>query len=404
MPVLGDPRLLEESSPHGRYAQAQVNILGESMSSVAKATRVHYVDWVRGLAIGLALFSHFMLAVGGWGNLFESTPFLAPLKILTRTATPAFIVLFGASIEFAYIRRWGSDRGEVVRRVLRRALKCYGAAALLALAALLGAAMSLPEVFFGLAFVGDILNGNIYIFYTVALVLAVGLVPLRRTLGIIPTFAITLTWWPIAYLLQPFAPANPQLDALTSRLFGIGDQFGPSVLHALPLMVAGMAIGQYIRNPHQKRTQFDLGIITALALTTAAIMVVIDGPVGVAAGYADNYRAENHPAYFACGFLAVVAYLLVARTLENRTRLFDRSRPGVFGGSPLMAFTVGNIGINVAVAGWLEIESVFIAIAASVGYLAVLYLSLRAWRAFRARTRLEARQASAVREADPVKT
>ncbi|WP_298582723.1 acyltransferase family protein [uncultured Kocuria sp.] len=344
------------------------------------------MDWVRGLAIGLALFSHCLLAVEGWEAIDDQADWLTVLRAATRTATPTFIVLFGASIEFAYTRRWISDPSTVVRRVLIRALKCYWAAALIGLAALVGGSMTAPGVVSGLLFTGSILNGNIYIFYTIAMVLVLALLPLRQRFGILPTLAITLLWWPVAALLSPPQGASEDLVFLMSRLLGIGDLFGPSVLHALPLVVTGMAIGQWIKAPSSPEARWTVSIIAVACTVGLLTVVLVAGPVGAVRGFLSDFRPENHPGYFLFGLFSVVVWLTLARRVELHTRLLDRSRPGPFGGSALVSFTAGNIIINLF-AAQVTIPNAYVAVVFSVGYLGALWWVLRTWSVLRARRR-----------------
>lgn len=354
-----------------------------SISTNVATTRVRYVDWVRGMVITFALFSHFMLAVGGWAAIESQAAELKVLRLPTRTATPAFIVLFGASMQFAYARLWERDRGAVRRRLTTKAAKCYGAAILIGLAALIGASMTVGDVVSGATFTGPILNGNIYVFYTVAMLLSLLMVPARVRFGVLPTLAVTLAWWPLAWLLKQHVYfENERVAFFASRIFGIGAEFGPSVLHALPLVVAGMAVGSYVRSPDLPVARRDVSVVALLALLAFVVVVAQDGLGGALRGYVGDYRADNHFGYFAMGFLAVAAYLLLGRLIETRTSLLARDRPGVFGGAPLLAFTSGNVVINLF-AAHVQIDSAWLALLAACAFLAALWAALRGLRSFR---------------------
>lgn len=354
-----------------------------------RTSRVLYVDWARGFAIGLALFSHLMLAQNSWESLADESPVLYALRVLTRAATPTFILLFGVSLEFAYVRRWASSPKVVRRRLLQRALKCYGALVLLAAAAWLGGLISFPQAVLGAGLVEPVPNANIFLFYAAGMVFALGLVPLRIAIGILPTLAITLAWWPIAALLNTLIDVPPALGAVTSRIIGIGDGGGPSVLHALPLVVVGMAIGQLIRSPKDRSARIAAGVALAAIFAGDIAAVFQDGPFGAVRNYTAHYREVNSFAYFAIGATLAILILLAARTLEHRTRLLSRRKPGPFGGHSLQAFLLGNVGVNL-IGTKLQPDSPYLGILIAALYVAVFWLIMKLWRTWRD-PRLQAR-------------
>ncbi|MEE6295220.1 heparan-alpha-glucosaminide N-acetyltransferase domain-containing protein [Georgenia wangjunii] len=366
-----------------------------SMGDVGKR-RVLYVDWARGLAISLALFSHAMLGVAGWESLSADYPALYGLRVITRAATLTFIFLFGISLEFAYVRRWEHDPGTVRRRLLKRAAQCYGALLLLAIAAFIGGSMSGPEVLLAAVLAAPVLNGVIFVFYAVTMLLAMALVPLRRRIGVLPTLALTLAWWPTAALLRSLNPTDPRLDSITSRVLGIGDELGPSVLHALPIVVLGMAVGRWIRTPQDRGARRDAGIGVGMAVVGGLAAGFIDGPFAAVTHFVHDYRATNHFGYYAIGASAALAILGLCWLIETRTRLLSRRGPWTFGGHSLQAFMLGNVGINLFT-GHVFLPNGLVGILFSAGYVGLFWVALRAWRTYRSTTASSRATASAAR-------
>ena len=184
-------------------------------------------DWMRALAITLALFSHMMIITGGWMHLEDSSPSIYGIaRTITRTATPIFILLAGAAVELAYVRYWRRDWRYGARRLLTQSLKCFVCLAIIGVAAWFGGLMGLRALALGIALIGGIQNAEIYVFYVAFFILAVPLVAIRVRFGLPATLAVTASWWVVAELIP--APDHQSLRFFTSRIFGIGDLYGPS--------------------------------------------------------------------------------------------------------------------------------------------------------------------------------
>lgn len=364
-----------------------VAVTGEAKTRERQKVRYTFIDTARGFAIGLALFSHVMLGVGGWSALDDGPTWMYGFRVLTRTATPTFIILFGVSAELAYVNRWGRDAPGTVRRLLRRAVQCYVALVAVAIAAVIGTLMTVPEALLSLVFLENVVNGSIFAFYVVALLLCLALIPLRRTIGLLPTLAITLAWWPTAALLSAVVDVPEGINAFTSRVLGIGTEFGPSVFHSMALVVGGMVVGDFIKNPCDVRARIRAGVFVSLALLGAVGAVALDGPVGAASGFTAEYRQYNSFGYYSIGALLAIAVLVVCWLVALRIRL-GVNGPGAFGGSSLQAFAIGNVLINLFIAH-VRFESFWPAAALGVGFVAAYWIVFRAWIRFYKSDRLE---------------
>lgn len=352
-----------------------------------RAKRALYVDAARGFAIALGLFSHVMLTTGAWENLKEISESAYSLRLLTRVATPTFILIFGISMELAYVRRWLSDgSARTVRiRLIKRSWKCYRWLAYIGLAGILGGVVTWADWSLGMAFMAPIFNADIFAFYAVAMVISIVLIPFRVKFGLTITMLATLCWWPIEAMLSQVLLVDGKLGFFLSRIFGIGDSFGPSVFHSLPLVVAGMMIGSCIKErgefgglPRGSRTRLYL----LLAGGTAALLtvVIVDGPKGSVINFvsANAYRNTNHVGYYAFGFLFAVVVLAAAYALTEFVRRRRPWQPGPFGTESLLAFGIGNVLINL-IAGRVETNSVVLVIAGALLYIAVLWVALTYW-------------------------
>lgn len=311
--------------------------------------RLHYVDLARGFAIGLALFSHVLVGTGGWNSIPDGSSWLHGLRGLTRTATPTFIVLFGMSVELAYVRRWGVDRRTTVRILLRRSFQCYVAVVALAVAAVLGTLITFPEALRGMVFLELVPNGNIFVFYVGALLLTLALIPLRRWAGLMPTLLLTLASWPIVHVLQARG-VPPLLDPLTSRAFGIGTLLGPSVMQAMPIIVIGMIIANLASHPQDRNSRVQAAAVVAGLVGVVAFLLVWRGPFELIRSFIAEWRDVNYWAYYAVGtFLALVVIAISWGACSVYSDLGARGR-SFFGRNSLQAFAIGNVIINISVA------------------------------------------------------
>lgn len=352
--------------------------------------RARYVDAARGFAIAIGLFSHVMLTSGAWEALKDASPVLYGLRLITRFATPTFIVLFGVSLTLAYSGRWAKRNGpSLVRgRLLRRAAKCYFSLAIIGAAGLVGGVVSGPEFLAGLAFLAPVFNADIFAFYTAGMLAAMALIPLSRKIGLLATLFVTLAWWPLAGLLTPLAPTDERLAFLVSRLFGIGVTYGPSVFHALPLVVCGMIIGQVVRQSRSgtvtAAAKRDAAIVVGLGSVSVLVLLGLDGPAGMAVNFvsATAYRNTNHFGYFAIGLMAALVILSGAYLLTERLRRGRAWEAGPFGSESLLSFTVGNVVINL-LGVRLDTEDPYIGIATTVLLIAAIWGCLRIWLRWR---------------------
>ena len=102
-----------------------------------------FLDSTRGLAVFLAVLIH---AVRSFGYAFSPEGDL--VFLLTRTATPILLIVFGVMIETVYLRKLREGRGleETRQRLLHRAITCYLVYLMVGLAALLAGKVAVGDL------------------------------------------------------------------------------------------------------------------------------------------------------------------------------------------------------------------------------------------------------------------
>ena len=314
--------------------------------------RLNFIDVARAYAIALALFSHAMSAFGGWEFLF--VPIAAGLKLVTRTATPLFVFMFGLMLELVYARRAARDGFEpTMRRLLKRGGQCYVGYALTAIAGVIGGYLTITEAGLALAFLDNVHLGNILRLYSIALVLAPAILWLRLRFGVRVIIAGIVAIWMGDFLLQvytdrTFGPVTPWIGVV----FGAGAfKVGPSVWHGFTFILAGMLVAVGLRRWREEGYRYFYlygGALLVVALLTSVYLSSTYGVVGVLKGFVvyGIFRAENHIGYYAIGTIGCLLTLFVLSTVVPSGRLPDWSRfPLQFGYASLFSYSLGNIAL-----------------------------------------------------------
>ena len=86
-------------------------------------TRIAPIDMVRGLAILFALLSHALVQFAEHSAVLPDAKVW--IKLLTRSATPMFFILFGAMLHLVYLRKAKTALDETREKLIARALLCY---------------------------------------------------------------------------------------------------------------------------------------------------------------------------------------------------------------------------------------------------------------------------------------
>ena len=300
------------------------------------------------------MLSH-SFAVTGFSSLHESAPYTL-FRLLTHFATPAFIAMFGAMLELAYLPKLRSGNGEAaVKRLITRALQCYllyeVTVAALWLAGHGSAESSLRRV----VLMGYMPLTGILRFYVIALVAAPLLLAIRRKFGLTPLLIFSV----LAHLAHPIIQALPDVPEMPGRfyvfrvldtLIGVGQQAQvPSLMHGLTLIIFGMAIGNATKNwmsgesarKHDGLRMF--GVLAGMAGVPTLAMWSWAAPLDTVNELAlGTLRAVHHPLYYSSGALGILlAVLLFTYLLDFRKLGFGK--PIMFiGRTSLFTFSFGN--------------------------------------------------------------
>ncbi len=305
--------------------------------------RLIFVDVLRSVAIGLALAAHALNDFAVPSRLTEHE-FVA-VRLMTRAATPSFIFMFGMMLELAYVRKLERNGfSATVPRLLWRSLQCYFGYAVTVAAGWATGLYDGGRALQALLFIFGIRHGNILQFYTVALVVAIPLLAIRRRWGLPATIAVCASMW----LLDPLLNS---LNAIhVGRFGGIQTLMTQMIPSSLTFIGAGMFVGQLLRGNTAtlaralyKRS----ALILAVCLTIVGVLVWQSSFGTVLHSYLDfyAYRSSYHIGYYAIGLVQAVGLcLLLFHVFPPHVQTPAPSSPLLcFGRSSLLSFTLGNV-------------------------------------------------------------
>lgn len=316
------------------------------MSSSSK--RIYFVDFARSFAIMLALTDHGMNDFNIWKNYSVQT--FTALKVLTTSATPTFILLFGMMLEIIYLgklRRAGLRK--TAAGLVNRSFQCYVGYFLTTVAGVIGGFKLIKGAFAEVLFLGNNHFGNILKIYTILLLVAIPLVWFRNKYGIKWTVVLGFAPWLLYPLLQSLSPIDGNIGIFTSSMFGVGGQGGPSIMLSLSIVTTGMLVASFISFEH--KGAFQKKTIAVIAVFLIAVMIVFFVvPIGpLHQQYTTNgYRDDNNVIYYIFSTtLGLIVALVSSFIIPIGSHISKPTHTFLaFGRSSLTAFTVGNIFLN----------------------------------------------------------
>ena len=353
-----------------------------------KAGRLSYLDMARAVAILLAMTSHVFQHYGIWWSIEPDT--YRVVKMLTRTGTPTFIVLFGIMMELVYVKYiQRSGMGITSRRLLKRSLMCYLCFAIIAIAAVLGSKIEMDQFWRAMVFVDKGRYGEILKYYIFALAVAPGVLYCRMRYGLKSLLLMLTALWLYDLLLTGYLESLMGNHYSGSLILGVGNLQGPSMLHGMTFVLVGMIIGRLITAPRGERLHRQhLWSYVALLVLSAVIFLheinhsgfiyVVDNITTIHREMSKGYRHNNMPVYYAYGLLTCGALIGLYKLIHAwKPALFNKTVT-LFGVESLFAYTVGNALINIMppVAEGLSLElRLFYALL----YMVALYLLCWGW-------------------------
>ncbi|HHH43860.1 MAG TPA: DUF1624 domain-containing protein [Gammaproteobacteria bacterium] len=342
-------------------------------------SRLNFIDVARSYAIVLALFSHAMIAFGGFTALGDDA---LKIKLFTRTATPLFVFMFGMMLELVYARK-ARENGlpSVVRRLVLRSAQCYLGYQLTVIAGVIGGHTTLSQATHAMFFMDSAVFGNILRLYSVAMLLAIPIIWIRCRTGPLSLVMMLFTIWLGDTILDQYSGVSlGRLDALAGILLGTGSTLdGPSVWHGMTFVFAGMLVAASLHNWKQaglKQFNYTLLAMAAVCMAIVAWLAADVSLSGVIRRFANyQYRSHNHIGYYAVGLIACAATLFVlSRIIPLHSKMPGWTRvPLSFSRSSLLSYSLGNIILSLLPASMAS-QNVSGAIFASLLFLAVLLL------------------------------
>ncbi|WP_181242609.1 hypothetical protein [Caulobacter vibrioides] len=328
--------------------------------------RIYVLDCLRFIGVTFALFSHAALTL----ELYSGTGSGQALKLMTRTATPTLLILFGIMIEIAYTRRFDRSPRDAIRRTIHRSIECY--LALTLAAALMIVKNDIPTFFNQVVLAEPVTNFEIYRLYSLLLLAVPALLLLRQRLGPIG-YAIPIVLIGGYHVL--FAASRPLAAPLTEwgALLGIGGLRGPSLVHSVGLVLVGMCAGTYFSRSHVRSGLVALvaSIVTAASVVAWGLLSL--GPDKFANGITDisQFRNHNSPYYFAYGIVSMLPLFCAAMSISIVRQRHIQDAITIVGGNTFSYFFVGNLflaAISIAApkSGWAGLIVIPAAIAATL--------------------------------------
>ncbi|RAW01340.1 OpgC domain-containing protein [Pseudochryseolinea flava] len=316
------------------------------MSSSSK--RIYFVDFARSFAIMLALTDHGMNDFHIWENYSMQT--FTALKVLTTSATPTFILLFGMMLEIIYLGKLRkSGMRKTAAGLVNRSFQCYVGYFLTTVAGVIGGFKVLKGAFAEVIFLGNNHFGNILKIYTILLLVAIPLVWFRNKYGMKWTVVLGFAPWLLYPILQSLSPIDGNIGIFTSSMFGTGGQGGPSIMLSLSVVTTGMLVASFIsferKYDFQKKT---LAVICAFGLAVIAIFFIVPAQPLHHEYTTNGYRDDNNVIYYIFSTTLGLTVALISSFIIPIGSSISKPIHTflAFGRSSLTAFTVGNIFLN----------------------------------------------------------
>jgi hypothetical protein len=323
-------------------------------------SRIWGVDYARSFAVILALFSHCMLTFE-FNDLISKQFFL--FNIITRSATPMFVFMFGFMLCFIYSRSTDED---INVRLYKRSIQCYSAYFITALSGFLGGYKTLIALLASFVFFAQSHYGNILRVYVVILIFSpflIGFYKRKGRAGLIFMLSIFL-------LYLGFKDYIPYVEMgifsnIINVFFGVWGFGGPSIMGAMVFLIMGMISADLILKVGVKGVGYLLCFWSLFSFVF--LFYICPDSVGeIILNYANyTYRGGNRIEYFLIGSFSAILFFYSFVCLERFLPKNDSMV--IVGRSSLISYTFGNILLNTM--GWLSLYL-------GVFYFILLYFTL----------------------------
>lgn len=310
----------------------------------AISNRIEYIDIFRYMTVTFAIISHVIIHFDIYDELSpDVTPFL---KSITRSATPSLLILFGMMVEIVYSRKFQASESRSIGAILYRSFLCY--LAFVGLAALDLVFVSQDAVKFvgaGLL-ISHVEFANIFKIYAILLLLVPPLLIVRMKWGILGLSIVAAgAFFSHSLLFSQLELLPRPLHHLGGFMFGIGGEWGPTILHALGLTVFGMILASaLLPTPTLRGSRAIASAVTLASLAFLAVTLFSEGALGLANNIADStkWRDNNHIGYYAFGVTATIVLLGLSFLAITYMPKIVRRPAQTIGGATMIYFFVAN--------------------------------------------------------------
>lgn len=279
-------------------------------------------------------------------------PAVEALRLALTLATPVFFCLFGMMQQIVYAPRFeGGRRAEIAQRLWARALQCWALYVFSCAVMCLSGNLSFLYFIRCAILMGDTHFTDILRFYAVMLFLAPFLLQVSTRYGLWPLVVLSIAIHGAFPLISRIGPIGTfhGADSFSSFIYG-GDMFrltGPSVIHGLAFVVAGMVMGKLLQmRPGREMLLSGPGWtvrLVWLGMVAACIGWVWLGHYDITDGSVRNLlRNSNHPLYLLLGVTEAVLYIDFFSWLRRTLRIGTESLWMAFGRTGLFTFAYGN--------------------------------------------------------------
>lgn len=327
--------------------------------------RFRHVDSARGLACILAILGH----LGTRQFDFYGHPAFAWMGLVTRSALPTFMTLFGAMIAVVYLGKLlrGDPQGEVPQRLISRAVTCYLVYGAITAAALVSGKTGIGRAVEAMLFVDTGRFGEVLKNYAVLFLVMLALLPLLRRWGAATLVVAAAAFWVLRPVVAAFVPPG---HFLVQFLIGYDGGFGPAVLLCVTFVAFGALLGEALAG----RRSYALPVLAVAAACAMLGLAAWDrGALELARDMGGaTLRQANHPLYFAFGIVASAAVIGGFGALWRwRVGLPAAALCATIGRRSLFFYGFGNVALNLlpVVRG-----QPFLGFTAAVAFLVVMVL------------------------------
>lgn len=307
--------------------------------------RLYQFDLIRLALVLLALASHFM-STQQWDTNLSSDSYTI-IKMITRPAMPCLLIIFGFMIEHVYARRWKTKGSKVVLfKLTNRTLVCYLAFVVLTIVGAIAGYNAWWKAGANLFLLFPATHSNLFKYYTILIPIIFTLTWIRIKFGWKYKIAAVAIIVLFAELLgRAHLPIPGALSHMAGLLFGINDVWGPSIAHALILVLFGELAANVVA---ERKISLPFFALSAMIIGSFALVIerlVSMGPKAFMNGVIEyeQFRAHNSFVYFAYGIIMLILWFGISSVLLSFASAKVKQTISYYGSNTITLFFFGNM-------------------------------------------------------------